>query len=154
VTAFPANIVTALKEQLEVDFGSEVDTVVARPLRPIDPDRSIGILAVDWRPVDHQIGQHDPALGRYQLAIQCFIKHQDEEVGLAEHTLMSKNLRTMLYRGEALRLRLASLSETSLGVTERVQRWGVRQQRFVSNEIQGRFLFLSTTEFWVETEAI
>jgi hypothetical protein len=135
-------------------FDLNLGLVARRPLRPTDPDKSIGVMALDWRPTESFIGQHDPAISRYQFAIQVFLKHQDEEEGLQQHTLLSKNLRTMLYRGEALRLRLASLSETSLLVTERVQRWGVRQQRFVSNEIQGRFLYLSTTEFWVETEAI
>lgn len=153
VAAFPSNVVEALRDELNVALGTQVELVVKRPLRPTDPDSSVGIYALDWQPGNHEIGFHEPTLARYQVAIQVFVKHQDEEEGSAIHTFLSKTVRTMLYRGEALRIRLSSLNETSLGVTERVQRWGVRQQRFVSNEIQGRFLYLSTTEFWIETEA-
>jgi hypothetical protein len=60
----------------------------------------------------------------------------------------------MLYGDQPLRVGLAALSVASGSSIERAQRWGIRQQRFSSNEIQGAFLYLSTLEFWLETETI
>lgn len=152
---FPANVVTALKEEIAAQIPApDLTFTTGRPLRPNDPNRSVGIFAVDWTPEQSNIGQHDPAVARYLYAISCLIKNADEEAGLKEHTDLSKRIRTMLYRSGTLRARLGALSVTMDGMTERAQRWGVRQQRFLSNEVQGTFLFLSSIEFWLETETV
>lgn len=149
---FPTAIVDALAEQLALTTG--VGKVMRRPLRPTDPDQSIGVTASDWVPNEQVIGQHDPAVGTYLFAIQAFVKHADEEEGRDDHTDLAQAIRAMLYRDLGLRVRLASLSHSADGLIERVQRWGVRQQRYASNEVDGQFLYLSTTEFWVETETV
>ncbi len=128
-----------------------------RPLRPEDPATSIGIFVMDWVPGELEMAGRsnpDPTLSTYLFGIHAFVKHGDREDGMIKHALLSKMVRSMLYRQESLRVRLSQLSETSLGVRERSQRWGVRQQRFMANEIEGSFLYLSTLEFWVETESI
>ena len=147
---FPTNIVAVLRDYLLT--LSSVDQVFARPLRPEDPHRSVGIVAGMWTPEDYNIGQHDPATAQYTLAIQALTKNTDEQEGIAHHTVLGKNIRHMLYRDPAFRVALSGLTEAVLGTIERVQRWGVRTQRFRSNEISGAWLYLTTTEFWVETE--
>jgi hypothetical protein len=151
ILPFPVCVTRTLKTEFEAIEG--VDYVFERPLRPTDPNMSIGIVALDWDPRDHEIGQHDPAVQRYTYAVQSFAKNTDPAQGLLEHAILAKMVRTMLYRTESVRLALASLAETSLGHTERTQRWGVRQQRFASNESESQFLYLSTTEVWLETES-
>lgn len=150
-TDFPENIVAELKASLE-SLG--FDKVMRRPLRPTDPHLSAAVFAVDWNPEEMQIGQHDPAVTRYLLSIQTFIKHGDDEVGTTLHARIAKKVRVMLYRDEALRVRLGQLRATEDGVTERLQRWGVRTQRYLSNEVDATFLYLAVTELWVDTEIV
>jgi hypothetical protein len=95
---------------------------------------------------------HDPSIDRYNVALQAFVKDMDEERGLAVHSVMSEMLRTMLYRDTALRVGLSSLSTNLNGVQKRTTRWGISTQRYFSNELQGSWLYLSTLEFWLETE--
>lgn len=149
---FPENIVEELS--ITLDTLAEVDKVVHRPLRPTDPNGSIGIYAVDWNPQEYQIGQYDPAVTRYLVAIQSFVKHGDDQEGVALHARMAKKVRVMLYRDDELRVRLGTLSVTEDGMTERLQRWGVQTQRYLSNEVQGSFMYLAVTEMWVETEIV
>lgn len=149
---FPTSIVDALAEQLALTTGA--GKVLRRPLRPTDPDQSIGVIAADWVPNEMVIGQHDPAVGTYLFQVQAFVKHTDEEEGRDSHANFAQVIRSMLYRDAGLRVRLAGLSHAADGLLERVQRWGIRQQRYASNEVDGQFLYLSTTEFWVETETV
>jgi hypothetical protein len=131
-----------------------------RPLRASDPSESFGVFAAQWNPNDRSYemkavaspGPNEPTLQRYLIAIQAFVKDFQEERGLAKHSVLSKHVRAMLYRDDPLRIGLATLSVTMSGSIERTQRWGIRTQRFLSNEIDGNFLYLSTLEFWLETE--
>lgn len=128
--------------------------IVKRPVRGSDPNMTIGFSEVDWVPIEHSIGLHEPSRGRYLVSVQAYNKHGDEEEGISIHAAFTKNLRAMLYRSAALRIRLGGLSETSMGVTERATQWGVRQTRYLSNEINHTFSFVSSTQFWIETESI
>lgn len=149
---FPTVVVDVLADELALATGA--GKVMRRLLRDTDPDQSIGVIAADWVPQEMVIGQFDPAVATYLFSIQAFVKHAHEEEGRASHTNFAQTIRLMLYRNAGLRTRLAALSETADGMVERVQRWGVRQQRYASNEVEGQFLYLSTTEFWVETETV
>ena len=93
----------------------------------------------------------EPTIQRYSIAIQAFVKDGDEVVGLAKHSKLSALIRSMLYRDADVRLGLGSLSYTSHGVTERLMRWGVGRQQFLSNEVQASWLYLSTLEIWADT---
>lgn len=161
---FPNNVVLALKPRFETLPGLvvpnadavDVSQVFMRPLRSSDPNISIGLIAAEWTPNESEIGQMDPAISRYLYLIQAFVKDADEERGLRSHAALSKRVRAMLYRDAPTRVALGSLSvqDAGAGLTERTQRWGVRQQRFMANEVQGSFLYLSTLEFWLETETV
>jgi hypothetical protein len=156
---FPNNVVSLVATRVEL---LDPDLVVfRRPLREADPHQSVGIVAANWLPNEDSYemlgapqGRHEPSLQNYFITIQAFVRHGDEEKGLAIHSVLSKMLRAMLYRDNALRVGLASLSASMSGSTETTKRWGVRQQRYFSNELQGSWLYLSNLEFWLETETI
>lgn len=156
---FPNNIVSLVNTQaqlLDPDLF-----VVARPLRESDNIQSVGTYAMEWSPDNDSfemrgmpVGRSEPTLQYYLINVQGFVKDMDEERGLAVHSILSKRLRSMLYRNDALRVGLLALSVTMDGSTERAKRFGVRRQNYVSNELNGTWLYLSTLEFWLETETI
>lgn len=153
---FPNNIVEVVA--LRADLLDPDVTVLKRPLRNTDPVQSIGVFASQWIPNDDSkefLGQAyatQPTLSTYRVAIQAFVKDQDEMRGLNTHAAMSRVLRNMLYTDQPLRVALSSLSSTLGATTEQSQRWGISQQRFFSNELSGNWLYLSILEFWLETE--
>lgn len=154
---FPQNVVAVLSNAsalLDPDLS-----IFRRPLRDTDPVQSIGIFAAQWYPQEDSYemrgglaGPSEPTIDRYTITIQALVKDADEQRGLAVHSVLGKLVRTMLYRNPALRVGLSSLVTTTGESTERVTRWGVQTQRFHSNEISGSWLYLSTLEFWVETQ--
>lgn len=156
---FPNNIVSLLKTRIEL-IDADL-RVFRRPLRNSDPSQSVGITAAQWTPEEDSYelrgappGIHEPSLSSYLIGVQAFVKDMDEERGLAKHAILSKMIRSTLYRDDPLRVGLRALSVTMNGSTERAQRFGVRTQRYFSNEINGDFLYLSTLEFWLETETV
>lgn len=155
-TVFPNNITQALYDSYLTLPDMDADHIFRRPLRPSDPDWCVGVFPTDWNPREFEIGKgFDPALAQYMLTVHAFVKHADEELGLAAHANLSKRVRTMVYRDMPTRVRLQSLSVTEDGTIERTQRYGVGTQRFMANEApQGTFLYLSTMSFWLETETV
>ncbi len=151
-TLFPTNIVEVSRDFILPLLS--VENVYRRVLRPEDPNSSVGIVAVDWEPGEYLIGQEEPALSMYHFSIQSLVKHGNEEEGLTHHSLLAKNLAHLLYRDAAFRVALLTLNAEVMGVKESARRMGVRQQRYRSNEIDGEWLFVSTTEMWVQTESI
>lgn len=151
---FPNNIIKLLSDSaqaLDADLF-----VTGRPLRSSDPLQAVGIFPSMWQPVEAsqemgRVNPGEPTMQTYSIGLQAFVKDGDELVGLKRHSTLSHMLRTMLYRDPAIRVGLPALSYTTGGVTERVMRWGVRNQRFLSNEVTGSWLYLSTLEVWAET---
>jgi hypothetical protein len=160
VTAvFPNNAVSIIKDRaqaLDADLF-----VVRRPLRETDNIQSVGVFGSQWNPQEGSyeikgspLGRHEPTLSYYLITVQAFVKDMDEERGLATHSVLSKMVRSMLYRDDALRVGLLALSVVMNGSTERTKRYGVNRQNFVSNELSGSWLYLSTLEFQLETETV
>lgn len=160
VSVFPNNIVDSLYSAIS-DLDSDLRGY-KRPLRASDPAQSFGIFGQQWQPNNDSFemrgayspGPTEPTLGKYLVAIQAFVKDTDEERGLATHSVLSKMIRDMLYRDADLRVELAALTVATTLSAERTQRFGISAQRYFSNEIAGDFLYLSTIEFWLETETI
>lgn len=155
-SVFPNNIVELLMMRMQ---NIDADLfVTSRPLRPSDPAQSIGVFGSIWTPDDESyemrnVAASEPTLQRYILTAQGFIKHGDEELGLAIHSVLSQRMRAVLYRDEPLRLALAGLSVTySNGAKESLKRWGIGNQRYLTNEIDSRWLYLANLELWFETE--
>lgn len=160
--AYPSNIVDLVATRLAL-IDDEIN-VVRRPLRVEDLEQSIGVFPSLWTPdpESYEIwgvqpgnapGSTEPSIGRYVVGIQAFVKDFDEELGLAKHSILSTIIRGILYRDQSLSIALASLNVEVAGVRERTKKWGVTTQRFINNEIgNNEWLFLSTVEFWLDTE--
>lgn len=149
--AFPQNIVDTLATRVVTLTG--VDHVEKRELEPVHANGSVGIFAVNWVPLDWEIGAAETR-GKYYVYLQTINKDAERDKGAAESSKLVKSLRVMMYRDTTLRLALGGLSETILGATERALRWGVQEQRYQSNVIRGEFIFVSATQFWLETEIL
>lgn len=157
VQVFPNNAVTLI-----ANTARALDTnlfVVRRPLKPDDSTQSVGVFGTQWNPNEDSYemmgppsSRHDPTLSSYLITVQAFVKDMDEERGLMVHGVLAKVIRSMLVRNNTLGVGLRSLSVLMDGSTERTKRFGVRRQNFVSNELSGTWLYLSTSEFWLETE--
>ena len=154
-TPFPDNILDELQVTM-AEYMTEF-AILRRPLRHTDPAQSLGIFAADWTPNQDtiQMGpQREPVVATYDLRIQLLIKATDEVTGRSMFGLSSKTLRAILYRDPDLVVRLTALTETILGTRETVKKFGVRRQRFLNNELQGRLMWLATTDLWLETESL
>lgn len=151
---FPENVVV----ELEAAFAQHMSdfVVIPRPLRRMDPARSIGLFVFNWHPIadSHQIGQQEPALNRYDYRIQLLVKASDETQARSIFGSATKSVRAILYRDRDLAVRLLGLIEEILGSRETLKRYGVTRQSFANNDINGQFIYLTTTEFWVETEVV
>lgn len=163
---FPYNVVDqtmlALADALppmENAKGVMQDAVILdRPLRPSDPSRTFGVIALDWKPVPNtvEMGRRtsEPTLQRYNYRIQGFTRHGDESIGRRTSAYDAKVIRSVLYRDASLGVALRSLSDAVLGTTEIAKRYGVASQRYLNNQVAGGYVWWSSTEFWVETETI
>jgi len=159
MSAFPGNIVDELKTGLiglpNPTNASVNPTVVGRPVRPTDPNITIGVVAEDWVPEGWEIGlPNEPAIQRYTFKLQVMVKHAQEEEGRAMHSALSKSMRAMVFRDDALRVALRGLVDTDAesGVVERATRYAAGRQRFLSTVFKGTFLFVSSLDLWVETQ--
>jgi hypothetical protein len=152
---FPNNVVYCLTQVLP---GIDPDaTVYNRPLRPTDPNYGLGVYATLWQPDEnsYEIGHSVPGeatLTTYQIGVQTLIKDSDTERALAIGSIFTKRVRSVIYRNAPLRVALGSLSVADGTSVERMQRWGIRNQRFMSNDIEGKFVFISVLDLWMETE--
>lgn len=159
VQVFPNNAVTKIADQARL-IDPEL-FVVRRHLKPSDSTQSVGVFGDNWNPNESSYemrgvpaGRHEPTLSRYNITVQAFVKDMDEERGLAVHGVLAKVVRSMLVRNNNLRVGLLGLSVTMDGSTERTKRFGVSRQNFISAELSGTWLYLSTLEFWLETETV
>lgn len=166
LSVFPSNVLDLLATRFdtvgtiddEIDLAQRI-TVLKRQLRPTDPIQAVGIAPMNWTPDESSFeirggfpGSSFPSLGRYWINIQGFVKDTDEIRGLAVHSVLSSRIKAILYYDTPLRIGLSTLAVSLGSVTERFKRSGVRLQRYLSNEIDGSFIYLSTLEFWIETE--
>lgn len=157
VGSFPNNIVMALKDELQA-IDPEI-TILTRPIKKGDPLQCFSIVASAWQPdlnsqefVGMGGGHTGPTLSQYVVSIQTFNQDMDEERGLAVQAAMATAVRLKLSRDIDVRVALAQLASNNFGYSERFTRSYVQTQRFISNEVSGQFLFLSSTELVVETE--
>lgn len=153
-TNFPDNVVDEFI--VSMNAMAEFEAVVRRPLRPNDPNFCAGVFAGEWTPDEQEIkgiGRNEPTVQRYTFSIQTMVKHASEEEGIEVHNRLARRVRIMLYRDSDLRVRLGQLVAEELGIIERMQRWGVENQAFISNQLpDSNFIYLAVTNGWFETE--
>lgn len=152
---FPYNFVRCLNIVLP---GIDEDvTVYNRPLRPTDPNYALGIYGTLWQPNEesYEMGHgapSEPTLSSYQVGVQTLTKDGDTERGLVTSSILANRVRAVLYRNEPLRLALGSLYVQDGNSRESMRRWGVRSQRYMSNDLEGTFVTISVLDLWIETE--
>ena len=156
---FPNNVVKYVSlamEQIDPDVR-----VFQRSLRNTDPQQSIGVFAQAWGPDQESLEMQGigapspqlPTIQEYVLGAQAFVKDSQEERGLAVHSVLAQRVRSVLYTDPNLQIVFRDLSANlEGGLTESMRRWGVRTARYFSGEIDAQMLYLSTLEFWIETE--
>lgn len=165
LNCFPNNVVEIMVPRLKT-LDSEIP-ILKRPLRDGDGTQAIGVFASTWLPDEDSyemnggvslLGQKRAAseqtLSTYTINIQGYVLDTDEQQGIGVHNVLAKMIRTLLYRDPVLAVGLDALSYTYLGSTERVQRRRIGIQRYLNNEIDGVFMFLSTLEYYIETETV
>lgn len=150
---FPNNACNLMAARIDDLYHADL-FVVKRPLQATDNTRSVGISPAWWEPDEdsYEFASLEPTVQTYRILIQSFVKNSDAEEGIAEHSVLSKVIRSLLYRDGPLRVGLDMLSVTMNGATERIQRRGIRRSQYISNEIQGNWFFLNTLEYYIETE--
>jgi hypothetical protein len=151
---FPNNVAELIAQRIGDLYAPDI-LIVKRPLKIIDKTQSVGVFPSDWFPdeTSWEFPAKQPTIQRYIIKVQSFCKDMSEERGIAVHSVMSKVMRSLLYGDQPLAIGLNTLSVAMDGTTERIQRRGINRQSFLSNEIpQGEFLYLSTIEYYIETE--
>lgn len=152
---FPNNVAMLIRSRIEDLYGDDLD-VVGRRLRLTDNTKTVGVAPNLWVPNEdsYEFRSLEPTVSTYTIWIQSFVKNSDEEEGIKEHSVMSKVIRTMLYRDQPLAVGLNQLSVSMMGATERIQRRGLRRAQYLSTELQGQpmWLFLNSMEYYIETE--
>lgn len=154
---FPNNVVKCLG--IVLPGITEGITLLKRPLRPADPDHSIGVYGTLWTPEEdsYEMGHAAPnesTLSKYQVGIQTLVKHGEADKCLTISSILTRHVRAVLYRNQPLRVALGSLyvQDTTYGYRESMRRWGVRTQRYMTNDLQGAFVTTSVLDLWIETE--
>lgn len=150
---FPNNAANLIATRITDLYGPDLQ-VVKRPLRVSDLTQSVGVFPSDWYPdeTSWEFPSKQPTLQRYIIKIQSYAKDFDEERGIAVHSVIAKVMRSLLYVDVPLAIGLNALQVTMDGTIERIQRRGVNRQQYLSNEVAGEFLYLSTLEYYIETE--
>ena len=156
---FPNNVCTLMVARLRT-IDSDL-RVFQRPLRESDGTQVVGVFPIVWTPDDSSFemtGQFvptaQPTLQRYVVGVQAYVQDTNEAQGIAVHSILAKRVRSMLYRDNPLAVGLNALQVSMDGTVERIQRRGIQVQRFLANEIGGVFMFLSSAEYYVETETV
>jgi hypothetical protein len=163
IDLFPNNVIELMVPRVQtIDADLRV---FKRMVRDGDPTQSVGVFPLTWQPDEltyemdggiTTLGQKRaaamPTVGTYTIGIQSFVMDSDEEQGIGVHNVLAKMLRTLFYYDTPLGVGLRALSVSMYGSTERFQRMKVGVQRYLTNEIDGVFHYVSSLECTVETE--
>lgn len=154
---FPNNVVNVLAAKL-AEIDPDDSFIVKRPIQISDPDQTISVVAVDWSPerssleMGQKVNPKEDTLQTYTIAIQGLINDMDEDRAIMRHSAFSTLIRRMIYRDPVLQLALPQLRVEVAGVRESLKNWGVRSQRWLVNRNEDNFVYMSTLEFWFQTE--
>jgi hypothetical protein len=150
---FPSNAIELISTRTEMLYPDLF--VIQRMLNTGDPTQSVGIYPLSWAPNEASFetgGYEEPTLQKYTIGVQAWVIDADPVKGIRVHSVLSKVMRSLLYNDAPLRIGLDQLQITMFGKTEKIQRRGVARTRYLSNEVKGNFMHLSTIEYWLETQ--
>lgn len=150
---FPSNAIEIIKTRTQTLYPDLF--VIERMLRQSDKTQSVGIYPLNWLPDENSFetgNYEEPTVQRYHIGVQCFVMDADPVRGIKVHSVLTKVMRSLLYNDQPLRVGLDLLQTSMFGKTEKIQRRGISRTRYLSNEVRGNFLHLSTIEYWLETQ--
>lgn len=160
IDVFPSNVISLVAARMHQKWPST--DIKMRALRVSDRVNAIGIFPSDWtpdpdsyemqQPINPSPAGH-PTIQSYLISFQAFVKDMEAERAIRIHSLMSKAIRSLLYHDVPLALGLQSLRVEMDGITEVIQRRHIGRQKYLSNEIDGSWLYLSTLQYMIETES-
>lgn len=155
---FPNNVVQLIAARVKPYVDPDL-FVAKRPLRPDDKTQSVGIFPSTKVPDNTSIETDgsqiaEPTIKRYNIIIQSFVKDTDEQKAIAVHSILANRIWRMMYRDMPLHEGLTALQVVADNSLERMQRRGITLGRYLSNEIQGSFLYTNWIEFWFDTETV
>lgn len=154
---FPNNVVDVIAQRALDTLGLD-GGVIKVPVDTGSPDETVAIIPATWEPTGYaEMGkkpnQFENSLQTYSIMIQTLISDMDEERAIRRHSLLSTMVRRMLYRDPVLLGALTGLRvETDDGIVEATMKYGVRSQRFLVNQKDGSFQYLSVIQFDLETQ--
>jgi hypothetical protein len=165
VNIFPGNVIALIVARLQMLYPNT--SIVKRKLRPGEQTQTIGVYPMQWGPDEdsYEIGSgnlvlgqtpstaNQPTIGIYLIGIQTLVLDSDEESGILTHNVMSNAIRSLLYNDAPLGVGLNSLAVVTGHVTEVIQARRINRQRFLDGQISGNYVYLSTTEYAVDTES-
>ncbi|WKW85477.1 hypothetical protein SEA_REYNAULD_25 [Rhodococcus phage Reynauld] len=157
VVAFPNNVVALMVPTLQsIDPSVRVHT---RPFRQLDSGVSISVYPLIRNPDDESMemsgdGIAEPTINRYTISVEGLVVDKDGTRGNRRSSVLNTLLRHKLYRDQGLLQSLPELYVDLAGSREKFKRRGLSAQRYMNNEDKTSFVFLSTIEFWFETETI
>lgn len=154
-TEFPENVNALIALRIPAKIDPDIK-VFRRPLRSSDPAQSVGVYSQTKLPDNQSIEFHstEPTIRRYNCILQGVVVDSNEENCINIHSIMAQRLWRMIFHDQPLRVGLTSLVVDADNTRERFQRWGLVQQRYLSNEVQGNFISTSWIEWWFETETV
>ncbi len=161
-TGFPDLFIATLTTQLQAaltglpDFSAT--SFFMRPLRPTDPNWSVGIFEADVEPIEYEIGQlgstlnANPSLLRWNVAVQVLSKAGSEEEGRAIRAKLLNRVRATLFSVACINA-LMVLNDSSL--KERVTKYRWKRVAFASGDLteQKAKFFIGQVEMYFDTES-
>lgn len=170
---FPYNLVDIIVQALqEIDphtdpngfdnGGRDGIRIYKRRLRETDATESLGVFPTVWDPAEDSVEMRGDAVPRstvqrYPINVQSYVESMDEDHGIAMHSYLASLIRDVLHESEVLEALLPTIRVRLLNKTESVLRYGVTSQSLIGGQMEsgrraGYFGYLSTTEFYVDTQ--
>ena len=157
---FPMSLVTPIMESFERLLPEH--QVVARSLGLSEGTDTIGVFPSAWRPIENStlmgmtlgnMASTEPSLGSYAIRIQNLRIDADEIIGREAFNNTCKKIKAILYRDPVLQLALRSLTEELLGTVERMKKFDIVKQDYLSSMTNMGMFYLGTTEVIFQTES-
>lgn len=170
---FPYNLVDIIVQALqEIDphtdptdmsgGGRDGLRIYKRRLRETDATESVGVFPTVWDPTEDSVEMRGDAVPRatvqrYPINVMSYVESMDEDQGIQMHSYLASLIRDVLHESEVLEALLPVTKAALLTKTETVFRYGVLSQSFIGGQMEsgrraGYFGYLSTTEFYVDTQ--
>ncbi len=158
---FPDLFIYALQTQLQNSLSTYTGTpsinYFTRPLRPSDPNYSVGVYEADMEPIEYEIGgmargtNAGPSLMRWNCAIQVLIKAGEEQEGRAARAKLLNRVRSTLFSTVCITA-LMTLNDPI--TAERCTKFRMRRIAYASgdlSEARAKF-YIGQVELYWDTE--